>query len=109
MLNRDLLIGGDGSVKNKLGTYGYKLQLKTGDSITGSGKAFGSKAGMSSLRAEHHGEIAILLILTGLCTYFNITNRPDSHIHIDNKEVVDRGTKQMEQRKKLRDYVLSNP
>ena len=106
LINGDLMIGGDGSVKNRIGTHGYKLLPPCGNSIEGAGQSHGTLEGMSSLRAEHHGEIAILLIISGLCTFFGITGGPTTSIHIDNKEVVERGTKQMEKREKLRDYDL---
>ena len=43
-----------------------------------------------------HGKITILLILTALCTYYIITCALATEIHIDNKEMVDRGTKTIE-------------
>ena len=106
LLNGNLLIGGDGSVKNGLGTHGYELRPVDGDSIRGAAQSLGTLQSMSSLRAEHLGEIAILLILCGTCTCYNITECPATKIHIDNKEVVDQGSKLMEKREKLQDYDL---
>ena len=89
LLNGNLMIGGDGSVKNRIGTHGYKLLPPCGTSIEGAGQSHGTLEGMSSLRAEHHGEIAILLIISGLCTFYGITGGSATNIHIDNKEVVE--------------------
>ena len=84
LIDGTLLAGGDGSVKNKLGTHAYKLH-----SIEGSAQSAGTLDGMASLRAEHHGEIVILLILISICNFYDIKTSPTLQIHIDNMEVVE--------------------
>ena len=107
LIDGTLLAGGDGSVKNKLGTHAYKLQPPEGDCIEGSAQSAGTLDGMASLRAEHHGEIAILLILISICKFYDIKTAPTLQIHIDNMEVVERDGKPMEKRDKLRDKIRS--
>ncbi len=102
LMNGTLVAGSDGSVTNKLGTHAYRLEPPDGDSA----QSAGTLAGMASLRAEHYGEISILLVLIALCRFYQITEAPPLQIHIDNMEVVTRNTKTMEQRDKLRDYDL---
>ncbi len=105
-MNGTLVAGSDGSVKNKLGAHAYRLEPHTGDAIEGSAQSAGTLTGMASLRAEHHGEKSILLVLIAICRFYQITDAPPLQIHIDNMEVVTRNTKTMEKRDKLRDYDL---
>jgi len=89
-----VLAGSDGSVKDSRATCGYVIMPKTKHKwVRGHGYVLGTPSLLTSLRAEHHGSMAVLLLLHMLSKRWNIPHgTPPVTILVDNKEVIDRMT-----------------
>jgi hypothetical protein len=83
----------DGSVCNGVGAHAYTLRSYcTGcdEAISGSATTPGHPDTISSLRAEHYGALATLLVLLALEWKYSIEATGYITLHIDNLEVVNR-------------------
>ena len=89
--------GSDGSVKDAIGGHSFCITDKAFlTKIWGHARTIGIKKEMTSLRTEHGGAIAILLLLQALHIHFpHLPLPPSLDIWIDNSEVVRRGQKHL--------------
>ena len=92
ILNGTLATGSDGSVKDSTSTHGYMLlPSRKKHWLRGHGYVAGTPDLLTSLRAEHSGSIAILIILHMLTVRWGLDeSTPPVTIRIDNKEVISR-------------------
>ena len=83
----------DGSVKDGIGSHAYTLRsFCTGDdnAITGDAATPGHPDTISSLRSEHFGALAILIVTLALEWKYSLEATGHLLLHIDNMEVVNR-------------------
>jgi hypothetical protein len=83
----------DGSVASGVGAHAYTIRTKcSGDdkAITGDAVTPGNSDTISSLRSEHYGVMAALIILLAIEWKYSITATGCILMHIDNMEVVNR-------------------
>ena len=83
----------DGSVADGIGAHAYTLRTRcTGNdnAITGDAATPGHPDTISSLRSEHFGALAILILLLAVEWKYSIESTGFLLIHIDNMEVVNR-------------------
>jgi hypothetical protein len=83
----------DGSVANGVGAHAYAIQTNCkGDDncITGDAVTPGHPDTISSLRSEHYGAMAILLVILAIEWKYSIRHTGFILLHIDNTEVVNR-------------------
>ena len=92
ILQGTILAGSDGSVKDSQATCGYVIMPKTKVKwIRGHGYVLGTPHLLTSLRAEHHCSMAILILLHMLTKRWNLPHdTPPVTILIDNKEAIER-------------------
>ena len=85
--------GSDGSVKDGLGGHAFCIADNSFTTqVWGHAQTIGIKSEISSLRTEHGGALAILLVLQALQIHFPSHALPSVlDIWVDNSEVVRRG------------------
>ena len=91
LLNKTLLCGSDGSVRDEVAGYAYKLVASLPENcLWGSNVCPPTLIIVSSLRAEIFGSLAVALSIELLLTKYSITEQNAYLTIIDNKTVVDR-------------------
>ena len=92
ILNGTLTAGNDESVKDSVSTHGYMLlPSRKKHWMRGHGYVSGTPNLLTSLRAEHSGSIAVLILLHMLTVRWGLDeSTPPVTIHIDNKEKISR-------------------
>jgi hypothetical protein len=92
MISKTLLCESDGSLKDDIASYSYRiLEPKSSQGIQGGGMCYGQRDKLSSLRAELFGALAlIILIHTIIQTFDPHSSSLEYWVYIDNKEVIRR-------------------
>ena len=103
------LQGSDGSYcpRRKRGTHGYRLETATGRLYIEGYAATPASNEMSSLPTEHFGVLAVLTSLLAITTKNSQLKSNNVTIHLDNKEVVDRGNEKRN-RRNIKHYLIKD-
>ena len=92
MCKKNLLCASDGSLKDNIASYSYRiLEQSSPYGLQGGGICYGYKHTLSSLRAELFGALALIIVINEITRMHQQTqDELEYWVYIDNKEVIRR-------------------